>query len=113
MMLLLARWALIQKILWSPLRSLADAADLTANYRATISTGDTIAMFVGRNKLLDILNQPGCMGVRIYYGLDSKGEKRMVLVGASSNEDDMEKGVIVDHLDACPTMCSSANSLNS
>jgi hypothetical protein len=74
MMLLLARLVFLQRTIRSffgknmSLISLADASDLTANYRATISTGDTIALFVGRNKLLDILNQPGCMGVRIYFG---------------------------------------------
>jgi hypothetical protein len=93
--------------------SLNDTADLTANFRATISSGDTIAMFVGRNKLLDILNQHNCMGIRIYYGLDKQGEKKLILVGALSNEDDMEKGIIVDELLECPTHCSTANSLNS
>jgi hypothetical protein len=93
--------------------SLADAADLTADYRATITPGDTIAQFVGRNKLIDILNQSDCMGVRIYYGLDKNGEKRLVLVGADSNEDDLYKGVIVDNLHRCPPKCSSTNDLNS
>ena len=93
--------------------TLADAADLTANYRATITSGDTIAQFIGRNKLLDILNQPNCMGVRIYYGLDKQGDKKLVLVGATANEDDMETGVLVDNLAACPPRCSSPNDLNS
>ena len=84
--------------------TLADAADLTANYRATISPG---------NRLLDILNQTGCMGVRIYFGLDKNGEQELVLVGADSNEQDMEKGVIIDQLTPCPTICSSSNPLNS
>jgi hypothetical protein len=93
--------------------TLADAADLTANYRATISPGDRLGLFVGRNRLLDILNQSGCMGVRLYYGLDKNGDPELVLVGATSNEDDMEKGVIVDNLISCPIRCSSPNPLNS
>lgn len=93
--------------------SLKDASDLTANYRATIAAGDTIAQFVGKQKLLDILNQSNCAGVRIYYGLDNQGEKCLVLVGADTNEDDLDKGVIVDNLIKCPTLCSTANSLNS
>ena len=93
--------------------TLTEASDLTANYRATISPGDRIALFVGRNRLLDILNQSGCMGVRIYFGIDKNGEQELVLVGADSDEDDMEKGVIIDHLQACPTRCSKSNALNS
>lgn len=92
--------------------TLADAADLTANYRASISPGDIIGMFVGRNKILDILNQQGCMGVRIYLGMDKNGEIELVLVGADSSEDDMEKGVIVDSMVRCPVICSSPNPLN-
>ncbi len=93
--------------------TLADAADLTANYRATISPGDRLGLFVGRNRLLDILNQTGCMGVRLYFGLDKNGDPELVLVGATSNENDMEKGVIVDGLLPCPVRCSSPNPLNS
>ena len=53
------------------------------------------------------------MGVRIYFGLDKNGEQELVLVGADSNEQDMEKGVIIDNLTPCPNNCSSANPLNS
>jgi hypothetical protein len=93
--------------------SLTDASDLTANYRATISPGDRLGLFVGRNRLLDILNQTGCMGVRICFGIDKNGDPELVLVGADSNEDDMEKGVIVDHLSPCPPRCGKSNALNS
>jgi hypothetical protein len=93
--------------------TLAEAAELTANYRATISPGDQLGLFVGRNHLLAILNQSGCMGVRMYYGINKYGEKQLVLVGAASNENDMEKGIIVDRLRPCPTHCSSSNPLNS
>jgi hypothetical protein len=53
------------------------------------------------------------MGVRLYFGLDKNGDPELVLVGATSNEDDMEKGVIVDNLISCPIRCSSPNPLNS
>jgi hypothetical protein len=92
--------------------TLTEASDLTANYRATISPGDRLALFVGRNRLLDILNQSGCMGVRIYFGIDKNGQQELVLVGAESNEDDMEKGVIIDSLLPCPQRCSAPNRLN-
>jgi hypothetical protein len=39
--------------------TLAEAAEWTANYRKTIPEGDTIAHFVGKEKLLSILEQ-GC-----------------------------------------------------
>jgi len=39
------------------------------------------AHFFGKNILTDILNQPGCMGIRFYYGIDDQGKKALVLVG--------------------------------
>ena len=92
---------------------LKDASDWTAKYRTTISTGDTIAHFFGKNKLLDILNQTGCKGIRIYYGLNDDGEKVLILVGADKDEDDMTSGVVLDHSFRCPPTCSTSNVLNS
>jgi len=93
--------------------TLADGATMTADYRATITPGDTIALAVGKNKLASILSQSGCMGIRMYYALDSLGNNQLVLVGVDSNGDDMTAGVIVDRLLPCPSTCSSKNSLNS
>lgn len=93
--------------------TLAEAAELTANYRATISPGEQLGLFVGRNHLLAILNQSGCMGVRMYYGIAKDSEKQLVLVGVTSNENDMEKGILIDRAVPCPTKCSASNPLNS
>ena len=93
--------------------SLQEASRWTANYRRTIPLGEVISQFVGREKLLDILNQDGCMGVRMYYAIDDDGKKNLVLVGAKENEDDMENGIIVDKCFLCPPRCPSRNELNS
>jgi hypothetical protein len=93
--------------------TLTEGSTMTAAYRATISTGDTIALAVGKNLLASILGQTGCMGIRMYYALDDKGKDQLVLVGVDSNGDDMTSGVIVDRLIKCPDNCSSKNNLNS
>ena len=93
--------------------TLAEGSTMTADYRATISSGDTIALAVGKNLLAAILGQSGCMGIRMYYSLDEKGNNQLVLVGVDSNGDDMTTGVIVDKLQECPQLCSIKNSLNS
>lgn len=92
--------------------TLADASTWTANYRATISSGDTLGHFFGKNKINDILNQEGCVGVRIYYGIDGEA-KNLVMVGADANENDLEEGIILEHAVPCPTRCSTPNKLNS
>ncbi|MCF6358560.1 MAG: hypothetical protein L3J54_12215 [Draconibacterium sp.] len=92
--------------------SLADASVWTSNYRRTISQGEIIAHFFGKEKLNDILSQSGCMGIRMYHGLDN-GKKNLVLVGTDSDENDLVNGVILENAITCPTNCSSKNSLNS
>ena len=43
---------------------------------------ETRAHFFGRQIIEKILAQPGCMGIRIYYAIDDKGKKQLILVGA-------------------------------
>ncbi len=92
--------------------TLAKAAVWTSNYRETVSAGETIAHFFGKEKLNSILSQSGCMGIRIYYGIDN-GEKNLVLVGADADENDQLNGIILQHSSKCPTFCSEPNALNS
>lgn len=93
--------------------TLAEASGWTANYRRTVPAGEIISQFVGREKLLEILNQDDCMGVRIYYGIGDDGKKNLILVGAEADENDMIDGIIVERLFPCPPLCSGRNSLNS
>ncbi len=93
--------------------TLAEASEWTANYRKTIAEGEIIAQFIGRKKLFEILDQEGCMGIRIYYGIGDDGKKNMIFVGASSDENDMENGVIIEKISPCPPKCSQKNPLNS
>lgn len=93
--------------------TLAEGSEMTANYRATINVGDTIALALGKNLVNAILNQSTCVGIRMYFGLDDSGNKQIVLVGVDLNGDDIINGVIVDRGLPCPTACSKKNSLNS
>lgn len=93
--------------------TLREASGWTANYRATISSGDILAQFVGKEKIMAILDQEDCVGIRIYYGLDDDGKKNLILVGATADENDMEEGVLVERLLQCPPFCPQVNSLNS
>ncbi len=91
---------------------LATAAQWTKNYRETITPGDTIAHFFGKNIINDILAQDGCMGIRIYYALDENGKKQLIIVGANQNEDDIYQGIIAERSSSCPPFCDSGNPLN-
>lgn len=71
-------------------------------------------VFFGKNKLLDILNQTGCVGIRAYFGINGETkELSLVLVGAKTNTNDMTEGYIIDNGVTCPPVCGEANDLNS
>ena len=68
--------------------------------------------FLGKDKLNELLAQPGAMGIRIYFGQDpASGEKTVALVAADENENDMTE-LILDRSRPCPIFCSSPNRLN-
>jgi len=93
--------------------TLTEASGWTENFRATITPGDTLGHFFGKDIINDILNQPGCMGIRIYYGLDEEGSKNLVLAGVMANEDDLVNGVLAERSVNCPPQCGTLNALNS
>ncbi len=91
--------------------SLSEGAAMTAAYRAA-NPGATKAHLFGKAILNDILAQDGCMGMRMYYGINNDGEKQLVLVGVDSDEHDMVNGIVADLSKLCPTMCDGNSPLN-
>lgn len=92
--------------------SLSAAAALTKEHR-TRNAGERTCHFFGRDILEEILNQEGCMGIRMYYGVDSDtGNRELVLVGADAEGDDI-LDLVADLSWSCPANCSSSNALNS
>lgn len=47
---------------------------------------ESIANYIGRNIIENILAQPDCMGIRFYYALNEMGKKTLVYVGIDSEE---------------------------
>ena len=92
--------------------TLQQAAVLTAEHRLRNPTAHK-GHFFGKDILNKILEQEGCMGIRMYYGLDKdSGKRELVIVGADEDEDDMLE-LVADFSQACPTRCSDSNYLNS
>ncbi len=92
--------------------SLADAAEMTKNYRQSVASGTIIAHAFGKNAIQAILNQTGATGIRIYYGLDDNGVKQLVVTGVNSSGNDMYEGLLAERSLYCPDDCSAANPLN-
>ena len=88
------------------------ASTWTKNYREANPKG-AHAHFMGREILLALLGQKGCMGIRFYYGLND-GVQQLLGVGVDSNMNDQlgEDCQIADDTKICPPYCSEPNSLN-
>lgn len=95
----------------SEIISLQTATEWTANFRDA-NPDKTQAHFFGINKINQILSQAGCVGIRIYYSLDDKGDPQLIMVGAKSDESDQYTGVILERSYPCPPFCGGGSPLN-
>lgn len=91
--------------------SLTEAAAWTANYRSAYPNS-VKAHFAGKDNINSILNQTGCVGVRMYHGIDDDDQQVLILVGVNADERDMTSGIIVERLPFCPPVCDPNSSLN-
>lgn len=91
---------------------LDQAADLTRRYRLSVPPGSTIAGMYHRGALDGILAQPGCAGIRFYFGRQADGELTLVVVGVDQDGIDLVQGDIIDVHYPCPPFCGAANPLN-
>jgi hypothetical protein len=89
--------------------TLAEAADWTANYR-TANANEIKAHFFGQNAIQSILDQDGCVGIRIYYALDDEGVKQLIIVGADTDQNDLYNGVLAERSWPCPPFCTTHKS---
>lgn len=91
--------------------TLAEAAEWTKRYRDA-NPGATKGHFFGKDAIQAVLNQSGCVGIRLYYALDEKNAKQLIMVGVKSDETDMYEGLIKERSIPCPPICGGENSLN-
>ncbi len=67
----------------------------------------------------DLLAQPGCKGIRLYYGMDEAQQLHAVFVSVNEKEEDIlpladtADGSIVEAGKTCPPDCDAVSLLNS
>lgn len=82
-----------------------EAIDYTHSFQRK-NPNKNIAYYVGKDQVSKILNQPNCIGLRIYDGVNpSTNQENRVLIGVDKNGEDIAEGVIVDELLKCPNHC--------
>ncbi|MDP1744914.1 MAG: hypothetical protein Q8L90_05015 [Bacteroidota bacterium] len=92
--------------------SLSDASAWTREYR-TKNPSATKGHFYGKDAIQAILNQTGCVGIRIYYAIDTAGAKQLIITGVTSDENDLYNGILAERGICCPPTCGVNNPLNS
>jgi hypothetical protein len=70
------------------------AAEFVENYKKNFP-GEREGYVLGRNIIDQILAQPGCVGMRFYYGLNEDGQKTLVYVGMDTNGQDIVTKTVV------------------
>lgn len=87
--------------------SMREAQKLMANFRKQVPEASVIGGFFGKNALMNILAQPGVVGIRAYFANEENGTPTLILFGVNANGDD----VIVDGVGPlerwfpCPPFC--------
>lgn len=91
--------------------ALKEAASWTAAYRSANPKGIK-AFFCGMDHINDILDQDGCVGIRMYKGIHPEEGPCLILVGCDSEGHDLTEGIIVERLPKCPPICDEGSPLN-
>ena len=80
---------------------------LTNLHRITVSSNDVLVHYFGKDIVDKTMKQPGCVGVRMYYGKNVNGKSGFVIVGVDKNGSDLVPVVIAGPLDICPPYCGN------
>ncbi|SNC67281.1 hypothetical protein SAMN06265337_1897 [Hymenobacter gelipurpurascens] len=112
---------------------LTQASQWTRNFRNQ-NPGAPKGHCIKKSQLDAILGQPGCEGIRVYYGLDDAGNRKLVMVGIDADENDIISTTttaalrtassdvesadtasvsVATDFPPCPPCCSIENPLNS
>ena len=81
---------------------LQEAIKLTTAFRTDNPTG-VKAFLIDANLVRKVLDQEGCVGIRIYNGYDKiSNQPSPVIVGVTVDNEDMTAGIMLDRAYCCP-----------
>jgi len=92
--------------------SLSDAVALINRHRAAAAATDVRAHAFAKDQLLDVLNQPRCQGLRLYYARATDHAPTLVAVGIDADGNDLTTGTLLEYTLPCPPFCSAPNALS-
>jgi hypothetical protein len=80
---------------------------LTSAHRVSVSSEDVLVHYFGKDVVEKTMKQPGCVGVRMYYGKHANGKSGFIIVGVDKNGRDMIPTVLAGPGQPCPPYCGS------
>ncbi len=94
-------------------RILLDAgAAITRRYREGAGKNPFKAGAFHADQVKELLAQPGCVALRIYYGRQENGDPALVLVGMDANDNELTGGTLLEFCFPCPPFCTGGSALN-
>jgi hypothetical protein len=90
--------------------TLTEAVGLTKAFQITTSSNEVLAHYFGSDALEKALAQPGCVGLRMYYGKHQDGSPALVIVGVDKKGKDITSGTLLQRSLPCPPECVSGDS---
>ncbi|WP_417368232.1 hypothetical protein [Flavobacterium beibuense] len=91
---------------------LTEAKEMTNSYQAAFPN-EPKCFFLGSEKLQSVIDQDGCIGLRMYRAFDVvRNEQNVVIVGVDANGNDMTSGLLLDRSEICPNSCDPTSPLS-
>lgn len=90
---------------------LETAKEKTDNFRNQ-NPGKVYANMIGKLKLIAMLEQLNCNGIRIYKAVSNAGEEMLVLTSVDADGKDMADDLLIGASAPCPPMCDNNSPLN-
>ncbi|MBI5216617.1 MAG: hypothetical protein HY960_12770 [Ignavibacteriae bacterium] len=87
------------------------ATSFTRNFRAQPKAPTVNGGYFSKDGINKILEQDGCIGIRMYYGLNNDGESCLVLVGVDTTGEDLYNGSLAEIFFPCPPYCPQTSPL--
>jgi hypothetical protein len=91
--------------------SLTDAKRYIENYSKNPTVPTIKGGFFWRAIFDKILEQPGCVGITIYYAKTDEGEPTFVIIGVNDQEKEITEGIIGQVVLPCPPYCTTESIL--
>ncbi len=92
--------------------TLDQAVKYVQNFKNFPAAPTIKSLYFGKNIFDKILSQPGCVGIRCYYGKADDGTSNLVLVGVDGGGNDITSGILGDIGWPCPPFCGAPSQLN-